>query len=92
MDANVSISSNQTSYMKQSFTLNQCVRLIYGETTPEESMMLEEIISGNERLRAEFEDMQKAFCALSTELLSPRTETTKYILKYSRDTALHLSC
>jgi len=92
MDANVSISSNQTSYMKQSFTLNQCVRLIYGETTPEESMMLEEIISGNARLRGEFEDMRKAYRALSTDLLTPQTQTMKSILKYSRDTALHLSC
>ena len=92
MDAKVSNSSNQTSSMKQSFTLNQCVRLIYGETTPEESMMLTEIISGNVRLRTEFEDMQKAYDALSTDLLSPRTETTKNLLKYSRDTALHLSC
>ncbi len=78
--------------MKQSFTLNQCVRLIYGETTPDESIMLEEIISGNDRLRVEFKDMQKAFSALSTDLITPRTETMKAILKYSRDTALHLSC
>jgi len=77
--------------MKQSFTLNQCVRLIYGETTLDESLMLQEIILGNDRLRAEFEVMQKSYSALSTELLSPGTETTKKILKYSRDTALHLS-
>ena len=78
--------------MVQSFTLNQCVRLIYGETTLDESLMLEEIISGNDRLKAEFENMQNAYNALSMELLSPRTDTTKAILKYSRDTALHLSC
>jgi hypothetical protein len=78
--------------MKQSFTLNQCVRLIYGETTPDESMMLKEIISGNDRLRAEYEDMQSAFNALGMDLMTPRTETMKAVLKYSRDTALHLSC
>ncbi len=78
--------------MKQSFTLNQCVRLIYGETTPEESMMLAEIISGNDRLKGEFEEMQEAFRALNADLLSPASETTKMILKHSRDTALHLSC
>lgn len=83
---------NQTSFMVESFTLNQCVRLMYGETTPEESNMLTEIISGNDRLRAEFEDMQKGFRALGTTLLSPKAEVTKAILKYSRDTALHLSC
>jgi hypothetical protein len=55
-------------------------------------MMLEEIISGNDRLRAEFESMQEVYDALSTDLLSPRMESTKLILKYSRDTALHLSC
>jgi hypothetical protein len=78
--------------MKQSFTLNQCVRLIYGETTPDESTMLTEIISGNDHLKAEFEDMQKAYHTLNSGLLSPRMETTKMIRKYSRDTALHLSC
>lgn len=78
--------------MKQSFTLHQCVRLIFGETTPDEGLMLQEIISGNDRLKAEFNDMQQAYQALSTELLSPKAETTKAILKYSRDTALHLSC
>jgi len=78
--------------MKQSFTLNQCVRLIFGETTPDEGFMLQEIISGNDRLKAEFDEMQQAYQALGTELLSPKAETTKAILKYSRDTALHLSC
>lgn len=78
--------------MVQSFTLNQCVRLIYGETTPEESAMLTEIISGNDRLKAEFENMQEGFRALGTAFLSPRTDVTKAILKHSRDTALHLSC
>jgi hypothetical protein len=54
--------------------------------------MLREIISGNDTLKAEFENMQEVVGALSTELLSPRRETVKSILKYSRDTALHLSC
>ena len=78
--------------MKQSFTLNQCVRLIYGETTPEESMMLSEIISGNDSLRAEVENMQRVQVALASASLSPNADIVKSILKYSRDTALHLSC
>ena len=82
----------QNSSMKQSFTLNQCVRLIFGETTPAEGAMLREIISGNVLLKAEFENMQEVVSAMSMDFLSPRHETTKSILKYSRDTALHLSC
>lgn len=78
--------------MKQSFTLNQCVRLIYGETSPQESAMLMEIISGNEKLKAEFDDMQIVFSALESESRGPSTEVTQSILKYSRDNALHLSC
>ncbi len=78
--------------MEQSFTLNQCVRLIYGETTPEESAMLEEIISGNDRVRAAYEDMQKGFHLLGNVFLSPKADVLKSILKHSRDTALHLSC
>lgn len=78
--------------MKQSFTLNQCVRMLYGETSLNESQMLQEMISGNESLKAEFENMQKGHQALSMDLLSPRTETLKSILRQSRDTAFHLSC
>lgn len=78
--------------MEQSFTLNQCVRLMYGETTPEESAMLSEIISGCDHLRAEFENMQKGFNAMSAVLLSPDKDVLNTILKYSRDSALHLSC
>jgi hypothetical protein len=88
----IQISGNQTSSMKQSFTLNQCVRLIYGETTPEEQVMLREIISGNDRLRDEYENMQEVHRALGTDLLVPRVDATKAILKHSRDTALYLSC
>ena len=78
--------------MKQSFTLNQCVRLLYGETTPEESSMLQEIIDGNAMLKAEFEGMRDAHRALSAEFLSPSQPSVSKILKHSRDTALHLSC
>lgn len=84
--------SNQTSSMKQSFTLNQCVRMLYGETTPEEQSMLEEIIAGNSCLRAEVESMKEMHQALSGNLLSPKAETSRAILQYSRNTALHLSC
>jgi hypothetical protein len=78
--------------MEQSFTLNQCVRLIYGETTPEESSMLLEVINGNARLKAEYENMQRGFKALGRSLLEPRRDVVGSILKYSRNTAIHLSC
>jgi anti-sigma factor RsiW len=78
--------------MEQNFTLNQCVRLIYGETTPEESMMLSEIISGNDALKAEVAAMRKSYDVLSSLCLNPDADVVKSILKYSRDTALHLSC
>jgi hypothetical protein len=66
--------------MEQNFTLNQCVRLIYGETTPEESMMLSEIISGNDTLRAEVDKMQKAHNVLSSLCLNPDADVVKSIL------------
>jgi hypothetical protein len=73
--------------MKQSFTLNQCLRLLYNETTPEESFMLMEIIEQNPRLKAEFERMQEAHRMLNESILSPSRRSVNIVRQYNRDSA-----
>ena len=71
--------------MKQSFTLNQCLRLLYKETTPEESAMLREIILHNSTLKQEFTKMRNAYRTLCSAVIAPANESVESILKYNQD-------
>lgn len=73
--------------MKQSFTLNQCLRLLYNETTAEESFMLMEIIEQNAPLKAEFRKMQEAREILDNAILAPSHRTLSTVRQYNRDSA-----
>ena len=77
--------------MKQTFTLNQCVRMLYGETTPEETFMLQEIIDSNENLGRQVREMRQGFEALSFDETSPKPSVVNSILRYSRNNALEFS-
>lgn len=73
--------------MKQSFTLNQCLRLLYNETTAEESFMLMEIIEQNPSLRAEFGKMREAREILDNAILAPSHRSVSTVRQYNRDSA-----
>jgi hypothetical protein len=77
--------------MKPSFTLNQCLRMLYGETSPEESYMLREVIETNDKLNGEFTQMKKTLLSLRKTLNRPSQPVVENILKYSRDNALEFS-
>ncbi len=77
--------------MKPSFTLNQCLRMLYGETSPEESYMLREVIESNDMLNGEFTQMKKTLLSLRKTLSRPSQPVVENILKYSRDNALEFS-
>ncbi len=77
--------------MKPSFTLNQCLRMLYGETSPEESYMLSEVIKNNDKLNADFTQMKKSLLSLRKTLGRPSQPVVDNILKYSRDNALEFS-
>lgn len=77
--------------MTQSFTLNQCLRLVYNELTPEESDMLREVIEFNDVLGAEYEKMKATRDALSKRRFAPRRSSINRILRYSQDKQLQLS-
>ena len=77
--------------MKQTFTLNQCLRMLYGETTPEESFMLNEIIEHNTELKAEVSQMRQTIQELNMPLSEPDTSVVQNILRYNSDKALEFS-
>ena len=77
--------------MEQSFTLNQCLRLVYNELTPAEGDMLREVIRYNERLGQEFDKIQNAHDLLGRRSVSPRTSSIETIKQYSRKRQLQLS-
>ena len=77
--------------MKQTFTLNQCVRMLYGETSPEESFMLQEIIDHNDDLKQQVQEMREGFETLSFHENAPSTDVVNRVLIYSRDNALKFS-
>ncbi len=77
--------------MKQTFTLNQCLRMLYGETTPEESFMLNEIIEHNVVLKEEVSQMRQTIQELNTPLSEPDATVVQNILRYNSDKALEFS-
>jgi hypothetical protein len=65
--------------------------MLYGETTPEESYMLREVIETNDKLYGEFAQMKKTLLSLRKNNSRPSQPAVENILKYSRDNALKLS-
>ncbi len=65
--------------------------MLYGETTPEETFMLQEIIDSNEDLGHQVREMRQGFEALSFDETSPKPSVVNSILRYSRNNALEFS-
>jgi hypothetical protein len=65
--------------------------MLYGETSPEESYMLREIIENNDKLNGEFTQMKKSLLSLRKTAYRPSQPVVENILKYSRDNALKFS-
>lgn len=77
--------------MDQKFTLNQCLRLLYGELIPDEAIMLKDLIHDVPELRAAFVDMYNAKKALDTNMVGPPSSSVSNILDYSRSNSVQLS-
>ena len=65
--------------------------MLYGETTPEESFMLNEIIEYNPPLREEVARMRHTMQELNMPASEPRADVVQNILSYSNDKALEFS-
>jgi hypothetical protein len=69
--------------MKQNFTLNQLTRLLYKETTPEETAMLLELTALCTPLKEQLEEMRSNKQLLDEFALSPSSRSVQNILAYS---------
>ena len=65
--------------------------MLYGETSPEESFMLREVIENNDKLNGEYAEMKNSLLSLRKTAHHPSQPAMENILKYSRDNALKFS-
>ena len=65
--------------------------MLYGETSPEESYMLRELIENNEKLNGEYAQMKNSLLSLRKTHYRPSQSVVENILHYSRDNALKFS-
>ena len=65
--------------------------MLYGETTPEESFMLNEIIEHNATLKEEVSQLRQNIQELNMPLSEPDASVVQNILRYNRDKALNVS-
>lgn len=65
--------------------------MLYGETTPEESFMLSEIIENNNQLKHEVRKMRDTMSSLDMPLFAPSEGVVENILSNSRGKALEFS-
>ena len=65
--------------------------MLYGETSPEESFMLREVIDHNEKLNGEYTQMKNSLLSLRKTIHRPSQASVDNILKYSKDNALKFS-
>ena len=65
--------------------------MLYGETSPDESYMLREMIGNNQKLNGEYTQMKNSLLSLRKTTHRPSKPVMENILKYSRDNALKFS-
>ena len=65
--------------------------MLYGETSPEESFMLREVIENNDKLNGEYTQMKNSLLSLRKTIAAPSQPVVENVLKYSRDNALEFS-
>ncbi|MEZ5014089.1 MAG: hypothetical protein R2794_07345 [Chitinophagales bacterium] len=73
--------------MTKTITQDNLIRFMYGETTPEESSLIEEALRSDWELKELYETLQEGKAELDKVKLSPRKEVVDKILRYSKDNA-----
>ena len=73
--------------MKQTFTPNDLVRLIYREVSPEEEVLIKHFIADNPEAAEEFQLMMESVMELDSVSMEPNESSVNIILDYSREHA-----
>ncbi len=73
--------------MKQTFTPNDLVRLIYREVSSEEEVRIKHFIADNPEEAAEFQLMMESVMELDSVSTEPSESSVNIVLDYSREHA-----
>jgi hypothetical protein len=74
--------------MEKTYTQEQLVRFIYGESSPEEMTGIATAMRSDFDLWERFQLMKDSTDALTCQMASPKQSTIENLLRYSRSTAL----
>jgi len=74
--------------MEQTFTPNQLIQFLYGETDLLETLEIAEEIKQDPLLLEDFEELEEAYNELPNVRFSPSPQTVSRILQYSRQATL----
>ena len=74
--------------MKQTFTQEQLLQLIYKETSLAESLEMEEALDRDPQLQEEYNELLEAFRELPKVSFQPSPKTISSILRYSEQAKL----
>lgn len=76
--------------MTQLFTPEDLIQYLYKETSPEQSLAIEQAMEEDWTLREKFEVIKKAHARLEKFKISPRVETVLDVLRYAnKETFIH---
>ena len=78
--------------MKQAFTLDDIIRLLYHETTVEESNLISVALEEDASLNNQMKAVQEVKDELDRFFLTPSAEIVNSILDYSSSEALETQC
>lgn len=75
--------------MTRVFTHNDLIRYIYGETTPDESLMIEALIASDPGFKELYEELKEIEKNVESFAIEPPAEIVENILQYVRINDLH---
>ncbi len=76
--------------MTQNFTLNELVRLVYKEASPEEEFAIREDVDSDWQVREAYEEIKYAARKLPKATFAPSPKCINNILHYSKLTAMQV--
>lgn len=76
--------------MTQLFTPEDLIQYLYKETSPEQSLAIEQAMEADWTLREKFEVIKKAYARLEKFKISPRVETVLNVLRYANKETIKL--
>jgi hypothetical protein len=77
--------------MHQTITQEDIIRYTYGETTEQETALIEQALASDEQLQDIYILMQQVADDLNTIKLTPHPTTVRIILEESQDSSLEIS-